>query len=40
MKPVELSVIGLGLLTSVGLLTVERAYAGGNDRPLKCTLEP
>ena len=39
MKRVELSAIGLGLLTSVGLFTVEQAYAGENDRPLKCTLE-
>jgi hypothetical protein len=39
MKRVELSAIGLGLLTSVGLLTVERAYAGENDHAGKCTLE-
>jgi len=39
MKRVELSAIGLTLLTSVGLITVERAYAGENDHATKCTLE-
>jgi hypothetical protein len=39
MKRMELSAIGLGLLTSVGLLTGEQAYAGENDHPTKCTQE-
>jgi hypothetical protein len=39
MKHVGLRAIGLGLLTSIGLLTLESGYADENDHPTKCTLE-
>jgi hypothetical protein len=39
MKRVGLPVIGLGLLVSVGFLSVERAHAGEDDHGTKCTLD-
>jgi hypothetical protein len=38
MKRVGLWAIGVGTLVGVGLSTVERAYAGEDDHPTKCTL--
>ena len=38
MKRVGPWVMGIGVLAGVGLLTMERAYAGENDHPSKCTL--
>lgn len=38
MKRIGAWVMGTGLLAGVGLLTMERAYAGENDHPSKCTL--
>jgi hypothetical protein len=38
MKGVRLWAIGVGALAGAGLFTVERAYAGEDDHPTKCTL--
>ena len=38
MKRVGLWAVGIGVLVSVGLLTVEQGYADENDRATKCTL--
>ena len=38
MKRIGPWVMGIGVLAGVGLLTMERAYAGENDHPGKCTL--
>ena len=38
MKRVGLSAIGIGVLVSMGLLTVKPGYADENDRATKCTL--
>ena len=38
MKLVGSLVMGVGALMCITLFTVERAYAGENDRPIKCTL--
>jgi len=39
MKLVGSLVMGVGALMCITLFTVERAYAGENDPPIKCTLE-
>ena len=39
MKRIGVLPISLGLLMTVGSLTVERAYAGENDQPTKCSLD-
>jgi hypothetical protein len=38
MKCIGLWATGIGVLISVGLLTVERGYPDENDRATKCTL--
>jgi hypothetical protein len=38
MKRIGPWVMGLGVFAGVGLLTMERAYAGENDHPSRCTL--
>jgi hypothetical protein len=38
MKRIGAWVMGTGVLAGVGLLTLERANAGDNDHPSKCTL--
>ena len=38
MKRVGLWAVGIGVLASVGLLTVTQGYAGDNDGATKCTL--
>jgi hypothetical protein len=38
MKRTELLAIGIGVLASAGLFAVERAYAGEDDHPTRCTL--
>ena len=38
MKRVDLWAIGIGLVITVGLLTVEQGYAKEKDDPTKCTL--
>ena len=38
MKRIGPWVMGIGVLAGVGLLTMERAYAGENDHPNQCTL--
>jgi hypothetical protein len=38
MKRIGPWVMGIEVLAGVGLLTMERAYAGENDHPSKCTL--
>ena len=38
MKCIGAWVMGIGVLAGVGLLTMERAYAGEDDHPTRCTL--
>src|ERR1700724_3489350 len=39
MKRVGLWAVGIGVLASVGLLTVTQGYAGDNDGATKCTVK-
>ena len=38
MKRTALWALGIGVVVGVGLFTMERAYAGEDDHPTKCTL--
>jgi hypothetical protein len=38
MRRIGLCAIGIAMLVSIGLLTVEQGYADENDRATKCTL--